>query len=529
MVKMKEVKSNMNKVIHTIFKNKSIRRETVRKNLVWFMSLYFPHYLIYPLADFQRQILKDIANDSITTLAIVAFRGSGKSTFCSLMLPIWSAIGVHAKKHILIVCQTQQRAQLTLNNIKIELESNEQLIADFGPFVSEKDEWSANSLVLAHYDTRITVVSVGESVRGMRHKQHRPDLIICDDIEDVPSARNQDSRDKLWQFVNGELIPAGNTNTKQIFIGNLVHEDSLMMRMKRAITLEKIRGTYREYPLHKGDGVSLWPGKFKTQEDIEMIRKSLTSENDFLREYLLQIVPEGNQIVKPEHILYYDIGKPIPYTNFLYYVISIDPAVSQEHTADKTAITVYRVYRENRKLLVLVDPHPVNLRMGFPEIIEKTNTIIVSLGKGAVIKILIEGGSSQKGLAQMFDHYGIHAKELLMNGNDKRTRLEISSLSIRNGTFRFPSYGAEELIQQILHFGVERYDDLVDSFTQCCFELMEKESSCTAKPVVIDCTGMYRSPTASGGLKIMRSKDWADEEDEQIFAQIRKRRGRHTI
>lgn len=519
----------MEQIVHSILKSKTIRRETACQGLLWFMSIYFAHYLTYPLADFQKQILKDVADNDITTLAIVAFRGSGKSTFCSLILPIWSMIGVLAKKHIIIVCQTQQRAQLTLNNIKVELESNEQLIADFGSFVSTLDEWNASSLVIARYETRITVVSVGESVRGMRHKQYRPDLIICDDIEDVPSAKNQESRDKLWQFVNGELIPAGDVNTKRIFIGNLVHEDSLMMRMKRGITLGKIKGVYREYPLHMGDGSILWPGKFKSKEDIELTRKSLISDNDFLREYLLQIVPEGDQIVRPEHIAYYDPNKPITYTNFLYYVISIDPAVSQERTADKTAITLYRAYRENKKLLVLVDPHPTNKRISFPEIIDTTKTIIASLGAHTAIKVFVEGGSSQKSVAQMFQHQGINAKESLMHGNDKRTRLDMSSMWIKNGTFQFPSYGAEELIQQILHFGVERYDDLVDSFTQCCFELMEIENRGHTEPVAVTITGMYRGVTLTDrSTRITGSRDWADEEDERILSNRKRRKGRRT-
>ena len=69
----------------------------------------------------------------------------------------------------------------------------------------------------------------------MRHGQYRPDVIIVDDVEDVQSAKQKDARDRLWQFINGELIPTGITDVKVIFIGNLVHEDSLMMRLKKAI------------------------------------------------------------------------------------------------------------------------------------------------------------------------------------------------------------------------------------------------------------------------------------------------------
>ena len=69
-----------------------------------------------------------------------------------------------------------------LKNLRTELENNHLLRHDLGPFREEEDEWRNTSLVISNYEARIMAVSVDQSVRGIRHKQHRPDLIICDDI-----------------------------------------------------------------------------------------------------------------------------------------------------------------------------------------------------------------------------------------------------------------------------------------------------------------------------------------------------------
>jgi len=99
----------------------------------------------------------------------------------------------------IIVSLTQSQARLILSNIKEELEKNKLLIHDFGPFVTPDDEWRWNSLVISQFQTRIIAVSANESIRGFRHLASRPDLIICDDIEDLNSIKTQDGRDKTFR------------------------------------------------------------------------------------------------------------------------------------------------------------------------------------------------------------------------------------------------------------------------------------------------------------------------------------------
>ena len=44
--------------------------------------------------------------------------------------------------------------------------------------------------------------------------------------------KTKEGRDKIFQWLTGEIMPIGDTYTKKIFIGNLLHEDCLLMRLK---------------------------------------------------------------------------------------------------------------------------------------------------------------------------------------------------------------------------------------------------------------------------------------------------------
>jgi predicted phage terminase large subunit-like protein len=46
---------------------------------------------------------------------------------------------------------------------------------------------------------------------------------------------------------------------------------------------------------------------------------------------------------------------------------------------------------------------------------------------------------------------------------DKRARLRVAARYIKNGVVRFPRTGCEQLITQLLGFGIEKHDDAVDA------------------------------------------------------------------
>lgn len=446
------------------------RVELTKRDINLFFPIYFLSHIKYPSAPFHRDICNVLQSEDIKLACIVAFRGSAKSTLCSLVYPLWCALGDPSKKYIVIVCQTQTRAQETLENIRRELVYNQRLISDFGPIREQSDPNNNAAIILGRYGVKITAVSISEGLRGARFGHKRPDLIICDDIEDVQSSKTKESRDKTWQLINSEIIPLGDLDTKIIFVGNLIHSDSAIMRLKKEIGSGKIKGIFTEIPLLDENNQPAWAGKFPSQKEIDELRGKIGSEIDFQREYMLKIIPEGDQVVLPEWIKSY---KSFPNQGLHYCLIGVDPAFSETQTADKTAIITAQIFGSGKEAKLYICPHPFNKQKRQPVVIEEIKQIYEAFGRYTTRKVLVEKAGQQIGLIDSIEAEGLPVEGIPIGGQDKRARLSVASHYIKTGQILFPEKGAEELINQILYFGTERYDDLVDAFTILTYYFIE--------------------------------------------------------
>lgn len=446
-----------------IKRDRAVRRQISSRDFGWFFHLLFPSYIKYETALFQREMMAIAQDLSIKLGVITSFRGSSKSTIFSLAFPLWAIFGILHLKYIVIVCQNQARAQQTLLNIRRELEENTSLIENLGPFIENSNIWNNDTIEILRFGARISVFSINESIRGIRFRENRPQLIICDDLEDVQSAKSIEGRDVLWQLINSEILPAGDCDTRYFFIGNLVHEDSAMMRFKKQMLEGKIDGIYREYPLVNQDGKILWPGKFHNNEDVEKLKRTIGSEIDFLREYMLKIVPTTDQVIPPEWIRYYSTRDLPPDDGLEHILVSIDPAISTNDAACNTGIVILRVYKLEEDLKIYVDPYVINKRMHLDEaVLELKN--IQKMFANYTINFIVEGVGMQMGYAEALQREGIPAEIVKIEGQDKHARLMNVSMLIKNNLF-FSDHGNNEIVNQVIYFDASKYLDLVDALT----------------------------------------------------------------
>jgi predicted phage terminase large subunit-like protein len=458
-----------------------VRREVTKANHLLFFHVYLSDYVTYRTALFQKEIFNLTEDDGAGNFFVVAFRGSGKSTIVTTSYPIWAILGRQQKRFVLILCQTQAQAKQHMMNLRRELESNDLLKRDLGPFKEESAEWGSSSLVFINLNARITAASTEQSIRGLRHNQYRPDLIICDDVEDLASTKTRESRNKTYQWLTSEVIPAGDRNTRLVVVGNLLHEDSLLMRIKEDVEGKHIDGVFKEYPLIQ-NGEILWPGKYPSMEDIEAEKRKSANEYAWEREYMLHIVPDEEQAILREWIQYYDAfpsgerdwqGYPVRHE----IRIGLDLAISKADIADYTAIVLGYVYGEGQATRIYILPQIVNKKMSFPEQVDACKAISASITKeeGYYPKLIIEDVAYQRSLPQQLEAEGVHNIETSRPGaQDKRTRLVLTAHWIKTGKVLFPRHGAEELINQIVHFGVEKHDDLADAFSTLVLQVIEK-------------------------------------------------------
>lgn len=457
-----------------IIKDQSIRCNLTTACHHWFFHIYFPHYVKYKTAQFHKELFELTEKTEHKTVVIEAFRGSGKTTIMGTSFAIWSILGIQQKKFVLIIAKTESQARQYLANIKLELESNHLLKSDLGPFEEPNDEWRAVSIVLPKYKARITVASIDNSIRGIKHGAHRPDLIIADDLEDLDIVKTQESRDKMFNWLMGDIIPLGDKDTRLIVIGTKLHNDSIIMRLKKAILEGTMSGIAKAYPFLR-DGVALWPEKFSTQSDIETLRKSVPSIEAWEREYMLNIVSTSDQVIRREWIKYYD---SLPSENQYRYAASgVDPAISEDQDRDCTAIVSGKIYGRKKNLKIYVMPNPINERIDSLKALDTIKAISNGLGQGLPSTVWVESVQYQKAIIQQLVADGYPAKEYRPYGADKRARLSIISAHIQSGTVLFPKHGAERLIEQLVGFGIERHDDLSDALCILVSGIIAQESN----------------------------------------------------
>ena len=459
-------------LFNKMFKERNLRIALTTQSHLYFFNFYFPEYVTYATAPFQKEIFMLTEDASISNLCIVSFRASGKSSIITTSYPLWSILGVQKKKFVLILTQTKVQAKQSMTNLKRELENNPLLKNDLGPFEPEDDEWGASSLVFKDIDARITVASSEQSIRGLRHRSYRPDLIICDDIEDLASVKTRESRDKTYQWLNSEVKPLRDKNTRLIVIGNLLHEDSLLMRLKRDIEDHKLDGVFREYPLIK-DGKILWTGKYPTDADIEKEKRQIGNEHAWQREFMLKILPTDDQVIYKEWIRHYDV---MPDKKYLQEIrIGVDLAISQSNTADYTSMVIGYIFHESgsSKRTIYVDQLVINKRLNFPETVAVCEDLHNTLKSTMRPNFYIEAVAYQRALPQLLKEKHLSVKCFKTGGQDKRSRLSIASQLIKTGEVLFPTKGCEQLIDQLVNFGTERFDDLADAFSVLILSIID--------------------------------------------------------
>lgn len=431
-----------------------------------FCLIYLSHHFFRPPAVYHPEMMSVIDDDKIKNLLIIGHRGSAKSTIASLAYPIYAALEKpNLYPFIVPLSDTTTQAAINIANIKNELENNDLLINDYGkighatvrdpspePTFESEEDWQAKNMILSN-GVRILARSRGQKIRGLKHRQNRIALAILDDVEDVAWVKTKENRNTTDRWMRGEVMGAmDELNGRIIGIGNWLHEDALMARLKKLSQFKVL-----EYPLIKDiDGVEYvtWPALYPDQESIDIKRENM-GDIAWMREMLMKIVPEDGQEVKIEDIHYYD-EEPEGVRGSLK-AHGVDLAISTKDSADFTTDVQGNVhYDENDKPKIYIQKNPLNAHLDFYHTIE----YFKGKPRGSHL-FFVEDVAYQKAAIQEMER-NLIAVIAVKPIADKRARFRVAARYIKNGTVLFPRKGCEKLIEQLLNFGSAEKDDLVD-------------------------------------------------------------------
>ena len=446
----------------SFFETYEARREA-SKTLLGFSLVNLSGYFTDPPAAFHPQLVHALEDDALKRLLIIGFRGSGKSTFGSLALPLWAALE-HPEKFpfIILVSDSTRQATLNISAIKYELETNLLIKQDYGEIKGnviedfslqgDGEEWQKQNIVLSN-GVRILARSRGQKVRGLRHLQYRPRLVIVDDPEDGEWVRTKENRDKTDRWLHSEVMPGMDARKgKLVVIGNLLHMDALLSRLKTAGSGFKVL----EFPLIDKDNKCTWPAMYPTEQSLKDKERDMGAIA-WQREMLLKIVAEEEAVIRPEDIHYYDERPKNAVASIKGH--GIDLAISQKEGADYTTIVSGEVFYVDNGPKIFIRPNPYNEHVTFHNFLQHVRNIPGEL-KGANL-FFVEDVGYQKAAIQEMERAMLPVVPMRPT-IDKRSRLQVVAPYIKNGTVLFPRTGCEQLLGQIFNLGVESHDDLCD-------------------------------------------------------------------
>lgn len=281
--------------VEAIINDVAVRRALVYQNHEAFCRIYLRRHITCEFAWFHKEMFRVTEEYQHKLNVFMAFRGSGKSTILNLSNALWSILGKHQKKFVIVMSKTRLQSQSHFDNIKQELEENELLKSDLGPFQTSKEDWGAYTIEIPKYGAKIMCIGANQNIRGLKYRNHRPDLIICDDIEDMNSFGDKNEVESLHNWFMNELWSIGNEKTNIVVLGNLLSEYSILITLFKSIRKKELDGIFKAYPLLDDCNRILWSARYPTKESIKELERSLPKPRPyemytaFCREYLLDM------------------------------------------------------------------------------------------------------------------------------------------------------------------------------------------------------------------------------------------------
>ena len=294
-----------------------LRRKLGAIDMEFFGRAYFPHYFSRPSPEFHRELdaiwqqgvlkgrypLTPADTKAISRLpgvrrAVAAPRGHAKSTNLTFKGTMHSTL--YGYKHYpIIISDSSEQAEGFLDNIRVEFEENTAILEDFGPLAGSV--WRSNVLV-TKTNIKIEAIGSGKKIRGRKHRNWRPDLIILDDVENDENVRTPEQRSKLKNWFDKAVSKSGDDYTDIVYIGTLLHYDSLLAK---TLTNPAYRSIKYRAVIQFSQADDLW-------QQWESIFTDLANDDReadalaFFQAHKAAML-EGTQVLWEEKLSYYDL------------------------------------------------------------------------------------------------------------------------------------------------------------------------------------------------------------------------------
>ena len=295
----------------------------------WF-KYYFKKFYSSEPAGFHMRATKRVLKNYKRWYEVRAWsRELSKSTRTMMEVMYLSLTG--KMRNTLLISHSWDNATELLMPYMIAMESNPRILNDYGVQKGFRS-WEVGKFI-TRGGVAFRAIGAGQSPRGSRNEEARPDCVIVDDIDTDEKSRNQKRIEDTWKWIERALIPAMSVagNKLIIFCGNIISKESVIVKASR------VADYFEVINIRDKDGKSSWPEK-NSEADIDYILSKI-SYTSCQQEYYNNPITEGT-VFKEVHY-----KKMRPLREYPFLISYGDPSFKSTRKNDYKAVALVGKYK----------------------------------------------------------------------------------------------------------------------------------------------------------------------------------------
>ena len=195
--------------------DREIRIARAKRDYSYFVSYYLPTFATTTTPAFHAQAATMVSRTKQVALWLQWGRGLAKSVVADVAIPLWLWINEDIR-FMLLIGQEQEKAELLLDDLRMQFEGNLRLINDFG--IQKKIGYWGAGFFMTQNGFIAKSMGMGQEPRGLRVGGHRPDYIVCDDWETKETIKNPKRQDEYAKWLLTGIIPTMDGDTQRIIL-----------------------------------------------------------------------------------------------------------------------------------------------------------------------------------------------------------------------------------------------------------------------------------------------------------------------
>lgn len=307
-----------------------VRIARAQRDYAWFVEYYFPHFAKCRCGGFQVEAANFILKNRNLKAVFKWARAHAKSTHMDVFIPMWLKCQRARQINVMVVVgKSQDNANTLLSDIQAELQYNRRYNHDFGEQYNS-GSWADGEFVTAD-GVAFFARGRGQSPRGLRYRDHRPDYIVIDDLDDDELCQNEARVSRLTDWVKEALFGAlDGGRGRFIMVGNLIGKNSVLARIADTPGVH-----VSQVDIRNKSGQVTWSEKW-TEGEVTALEEFM-GYRSFQKEYMNNPITEG-AVFKNDWIRW----KRLPALRHYEHIVAYcDPSFKASTKNDYKAIKVW--------------------------------------------------------------------------------------------------------------------------------------------------------------------------------------------